>query len=96
MSFTDTLFNLEDFSKAKKKFEECKRIFDSQYSDTVDDKVIKLKATVLRYLGKCHYELGDFDESEETLIEAKETAKKLPELEEGEDILKSQIEKNKR
>ena len=89
----ESLFELEKFSKAKEKFEECKRIFDSQYSDAVDDKVIKLKATVLRYLGKCHYELGDFDESEESLIEAKETANKLPELEET-DNLKAQIEIN--
>ena len=73
----ESLFELEKFSKSKEKFEECKGILDSQYSDTVDDKVIKLKATVLRYLGKCHYELGDFDESEESLIEAKETAKKF-------------------
>jgi hypothetical protein len=46
----ESLFELEKFSKAKEKFEECKRIFDSQYSDAVDDKVIRLKATVLRYL----------------------------------------------
>ena len=92
--FGNSLFELEKFSKAKEKFEECKRIFDSQYSDTVDGNVISLKARVLRHLGKCHYELGDYDESEETLIEAKETAKKLPELEEGADILKAQIDIN--
>ena len=92
--FGEALFELEQFSKAKKKFEECKGILDSHYSDNLDDKVIKLKVRVLRYLGKCHYELGDFDESEETLIEAKETAQKLPALEEDAEKLIAEIEIN--
>jgi len=90
----ETLFELEQFSKAKEKFEECKRIFDSDYSDTRDDEyIIRLKTTVLRYLGKCHYELGDYDESEETLIEALETSQKLPKSEDT-DILKAKIDIN--
>ena len=89
--FGESLIELKQFSKAREKFEECKSIFSSHYSETVDDKVIRLKARVLRYLGKCHYELGDYDEAEETLIEAKATAKKLPELEEGTEILKARI-----
>ena len=90
----ESLFELEQFSKAREKFEECNNIFNNHYSETVDDKVIRLKARVLRYLGKCHYELGDYDESEETLIQAKKTAKKLPESEEGAVILKAQININ--
>ena len=92
--FGETLFELEQFSKAREKFEECKRIFNSHYSDTRDDEyIIRLKARVLRYLGKCHYELGDYDESEETFIEAIETSKKLPESQDT-DILRSQIKIN--
>ena len=92
--FGESLIELKQFSKAREKFEECNNIFNNHYSETVDDKVIRLKARVLRYLGKCHYELGDYDESEETLIEAKETAKKLPELEKRAVILKAQININ--
>ena len=92
--FGETLFELEQFSKAREKFEECKRIFYSDYSDTRDDEyIIRLKTRVLRYLGKCHHELGDYDEAEETLIEAIETSQKLPESQDT-DILRAQIKIN--
>ena len=92
--FGETLFELEQFSKAREKFEECKSIFYSDYSDTRDDEyIIRLKARVLRYLGKCHYELGDYDESEETFIEAIETTQNLPKSQDT-DILRAQIKIN--
>ena len=40
----ESLFELEQFSKAREKFEECNNIFNNHYSETVDDKVIRLKA----------------------------------------------------
>ena len=54
-----------------------------------------LKANCLRYLGKCQHELGNFDICEDILIEARETANKLPaEYETEAEFVKSKIEIN--
>ena len=81
-------FELENFEQAKVKLNEsldrCKEIFDQNPAFLLFATEVKvLKAEILQMLGKCHFELGDFDISKNCLENALEH---LDELKKDQDL----------
>ena len=67
-------FDLEKFSQAKEVLVKCHGILKD---DTLKDKSKDLKIKVIDLLGRCYYDLGIFDESEDALKEALELKKTI-------------------
>ena len=69
----ESFFELERFRRACSKLEECKKIIDHPATPNTESKdCLEIKIDVLHLLGKCHYQLGNFDTSEDHLDEAVE------------------------